>query len=180
MLAAYVVVASSEGSNSSQDPHVLAVSDVSVALTDKLQDACRRTLPVFMVPSAWVLMNALPLNANSKVDRKRLPKPAGKQAIKSRVPDSELQTLTRAILAVYRQVLGQADLQADDDFFESGGSSLLLMPLLSRLRLSVSPQVTVEMLFQSRSALALSAAVTKEVAAGRMSLSLPCRGPSLG
>ena len=83
-----------------------------------------------MVPGAFVVMDALPLDSNGKVDRRALPEPdRGAQGhfIAPRTP------LEEQVATVWADVLGVGAVGAEDDFFELGGHSLLATQIVSRL-----------------------------------------------
>jgi hypothetical protein len=94
--------------------------------------AAGRALPDYMVPSAIVVLGALPLNANGKVDRKALPA-AGicERDLAYEAPQGELE---EALAAIWAEVLGVPRVGRNDNFFELGGHSLLAMRLLERVR----------------------------------------------
>jgi amino acid adenylation domain-containing protein len=98
----------------------------------ELRDALRATLPDYMVPTAWVLMDALPLTPNGKVDRKALPAPEpGRGGAASYVaPRDEVEA---AIAAAWEELLKTSPVGVTDDFFELGGSSLLSVRLVDRV-----------------------------------------------
>ncbi|RBQ14670.1 non-ribosomal peptide synthetase [Spongiactinospora rosea] len=102
----------------------------------RLRSHLAAALPAYMVPNAFITLPRLPLTANGKVDRGRLPAPdapAGRDT--GRTPprtDPE-----RAVHAVWADVLEQADAGIDDDFFDLGGHSLLAIKVVERLRRSV-------------------------------------------
>ncbi|MGW5735027.1 MULTISPECIES: amino acid adenylation domain-containing protein [Streptomyces] len=119
-LVAYVVV----------DPAQASRTDELVAA---LRDATAARLPAFMVPSAFVPLEALPLTAHGKVDRRALPAPdfAGKAA------GREARTATEALLCgLFAEVLGLERVGVTDSFFELGGDSISSMQLSSRARRS--------------------------------------------
>ncbi len=102
-----------------------------------LRAALRERLPEFMVPTAWRLLDALPLTANGKVDRRALSQLAGDSGeagaaelgyLAPRGPVEEM------VAAIFAEVLGLERVGAHDDFFALGGQSLLATRVVSRLR----------------------------------------------
>nr|BFE75851.1 hypothetical protein GCM10020092_091520 [Actinoplanes digitatis] len=104
------------------DRHLIgyAVTDRATA-PDELREWCADRLPEYMVPSAVVLLDAFPLTANGKVDRRALPAPVLAGAI-SRAPRTPAEA---ALCEVFATVLGLAAVGAEDDFFALGGDSIV-------------------------------------------------------
>ncbi|HYO12189.1 MAG TPA: non-ribosomal peptide synthase/polyketide synthase [Thermoanaerobaculia bacterium] len=112
----------------------------------ELRTALQQTLPDYMVPWTFVTLETLPLTANGKVDRWTLPAPQDAGSGGAYVaPRNELE---RAVSAVWREVLGVARIGVHDNFFESGGSSLLIAKLHSRLKSTLGVDVPVMELFR--------------------------------
>jgi amino acid adenylation domain-containing protein len=117
--------------------------------TRVLREYLRERMPAAMVPSAFVAVEALPLNANGKVDRRALPEP-GRRAFATAdyaVPTNELET---ELVSVWTQVLRQDTVGIDDDFFDLGGHSLLAVQLTQQVKWTLGHRMTIPMLFRCR------------------------------
>ena len=111
----------------------------------ELRDHLRERLPEYMVPAALVLLDALPLNANGKVDRRALPAPG----FTAEAEFAEPRTPTEELLAgIFAEVLGAARVGLDDGFFELGGHSLLATRVVSRIRQSLGIELPLRALFE--------------------------------
>ncbi|GAA1388728.1 hypothetical protein GCM10009639_15570 [Kitasatospora putterlickiae] len=114
------------------------------------------TLPGYMVPSAVVVLPALPLNANGKVDRRALPAPELGSDATGRAPRDERE---RALCALFGELLGLDDVTVDDDFFALGGHSLLATRLVGRVRAELGAELAIGDLFQAPTVAALAARI---------------------
>lgn len=107
---------------------LLLDDDVRLSI-DGLRNSLRAMLPAYMVPQHFVEIDTLPLTGSGKVDRARLPAPeAGPRNILPLATDTE-----RRIAAVWQELLGVAEISADDNFFDLGGHSLLSMRVIARI-----------------------------------------------
>ncbi|MFG2089020.1 amino acid adenylation domain-containing protein [Spirillospora sp. NPDC048824] len=117
--------------------HVVAEPGAGPAAA-ALRSHLDRALPRHMVPGRYRLLPRLPLSRNGKVDRKALAVPSAEPTGSlptSPEPSAEPATeLERTVAGVWRDVLGDPGLGADDDFFQSGGHSLAAIKALTRLR----------------------------------------------
>ncbi|HVK98394.1 MAG TPA: amino acid adenylation domain-containing protein, partial [Dongiaceae bacterium] len=125
--------------------------------TAQLRTALAAVLPDYMVPRAIVVLDALPLNANGKVDRKALPEPAyeGEREYVSPLGDVEI-----ALAAIWSEILGVERIGRHDNFFELGGDSILSLKVVARAR-ARGLQLTPRQLFEHQS-LAAAASVSHE------------------
>ncbi|MGY4275178.1 non-ribosomal peptide synthase/polyketide synthase [Streptomyces sp. M18.1] len=141
-LVAYVVAA--EGRAGEADP-------------DALRAFARQALPDYMVPSAFVVLDALPLTVNGKLDRKALPAPdyaAASTGRAARTPAEEL------LCTLFAEVLGLSAVGIDDGFFDLGGDSILSIQLVSRARAAGLP-LAVRDVFEYQSTAELAAALAE-------------------
>ena len=115
---------------------------------DHLRTFLRARLPEHLVPNALVIMDALPLNPNGKIDRARLPDPR----TADRLHDQPATETEEAIARIWSAVLKieQSALGRDHDFFDLGGHSLLLTQVASRLRTELEVEVPLRSLFGVR------------------------------
>ncbi|MET9546762.1 amino acid adenylation domain-containing protein [Streptomyces sp. NPDC006627] len=88
-------------------------------------------LPAYMIPASWLVLDAMPLTPNGKLDRKALPKPAAVEQDTTRGPRDERE---RILCGIFGEVLGQPAVGIDEDFFALGGDSIRSIQVVSRAR----------------------------------------------
>lgn len=115
---------------------------------DALREELRRVLPEYMVPAAVEWMDALPLNANGKVDRAALPK-ADRSAARRAAMVPPSTPIEREIAAIWCELLNVEQIGIGDNFFDHGGHSLLLVQMKSRLDARYARTISVVELFQN-------------------------------
>ncbi|MCP3138672.1 non-ribosomal peptide synthetase [Pyxidicoccus xibeiensis] len=115
-----------------------------------LREALGQRLPAFMVPSRLVVLGALPLNANGKVDRKALATRALPVPSREDVGGEPPQGPMEALLAgLFRQLLGVDEISRDADFFSLGGHSLSATRLVARVRQELGVELPLSAFFAS-------------------------------
>ncbi len=138
-LVAYVVPATV-----GQPPSITAV-----------RDFLQQRLPEYMVPAAFVFLEAMPLTSNGKVDRKALPTPNGALVATSEyvAPHDELE---QRLAALWSELLRVERVGLHDNFFNLGGHSLLATQVVSRIRSSFAVELSLQEFFETPTVAGLS------------------------
>ncbi|MEU7856250.1 amino acid adenylation domain-containing protein [Nonomuraea sp. NPDC049141] len=135
--------------------HELVAYIVGTATEQEAHAHLRRFLPDYMIPTAWVFLDELPLTGNGKVDRAALPDPVREP--RSITPPG---TATELLLAeLWQDVLDAGPIGADDDFLALGGQSLLAMRIAARACERLGKPVEPRMLFEHPTLAALARAI---------------------
>ncbi|MFH0518630.1 amino acid adenylation domain-containing protein [Streptomyces sp. M41] len=149
--------------------YVTAAADGPAPDPAALRALAAERLPEYMVPSAVVVLDAFPLTANGKVDRRALPAPdlSGLTSAGARAPrDAREEILT----GIFADVLGLPSAGSDDDFFSLGGHSLLAARVIARVRQALGAECGIRDIFESRTAAALAERLAERGASGRPAL----------
>jgi len=119
----------------------------------ELRDFLRTKLPDVMVPTAWVVLDALPLTPRGKVDRRALPAPP--PVVTSReAPEGQAE---RTVARLWSEILGIGAVGRDDNFFDLGGHSLALAAVHERLQAELGVRLPLVTLFESTTVRTLAA-----------------------
>lgn len=103
-------------------------------LIPSLQATLKAGLPDYMLPAAFVLLHALPLTSNGKIDQQALPPPDSSRPVLKAVYVAPSSPIEQAVAEVWSQLLGLESLGIHDNFFDVGGHSLLATQVIYRLR----------------------------------------------
>jgi amino acid adenylation domain-containing protein len=128
---------------------------------NELRRFLRERLPEYMIPSHFMTLDALPLTPNGKVDRRALPAPASladeptRNFVAPRTPTEEV------LAGIWAQVTGSSEVSIDDNFFDSGGDSLLATQLISRVRSAFRTELPLQNLFEFPTVAGLAARIER-------------------
>lgn len=154
--AAVVVRPSPDG-----DRHLVAylVTDGTIPPRD-LREFLKDKLPEYMVPSAFVTLDALPLTTNGKLNRRALPEPEaqGTAAETSMEPADDVE---RQLLRIWQEVLAVSSIGPRDNFFDVGGHSLLAVRLFARIQAEMGTTLPLATLFQAPTVQGLAALIRR-------------------
>ena len=101
---------------------------------EQLREFLLQQLPQYMMPSAFVLLDALPITANGKIDVRALPSPEEQQGKQKRDYIAPRNPEEEKLVAIWSEVLKIEQISVHDNFFELGGHSLLATQIISRIR----------------------------------------------
>ncbi|MCP2253723.1 non-ribosomal peptide synthase domain TIGR01720/amino acid adenylation domain-containing protein [Prauserella aidingensis] len=133
----------------------------SESLTEALRAHSEAQLPGYMTPGTFITLDALPLTTNGKLDHAALPTPG--HTATGREPCTRTEQL---LASLFGEVLGVADIGADDDFFALGGHSLLATKLVGHLRSVAGVDVPMRAVFDAPTVAELAAHVDVHGAGG--------------
>ena len=126
--------------------YVVPASGADASLRQQMQDRLSGLLPGYMLPTAYVLLEALPLTPNGKIDRRALPMP-GDAAGQDRDIVAPRNEIEQAIAGIWQDALGVRQIGVTDSFFDLGGQSLIAASLLSTLRQSFKVKLPMRVFF---------------------------------
>jgi amino acid adenylation domain-containing protein len=126
-----------------------------------LQDSIRQKLPDYMVPSAFVFLEALPLALNGKVDRMTLPPPGKARPAIATAYVAPRSPIEEQLARIWEKILSVESVGVHDNFFDVGGHSLAATRIVSEVIKQFGVQVPLQFLFESPTIAAMAAVVTE-------------------
>ncbi|HEY7167532.1 MAG TPA: non-ribosomal peptide synthase/polyketide synthase, partial [Candidatus Binatia bacterium] len=121
-------------------------TDISAA---ELRDFLSKKLPEYMIPSVFVFVEALPLTVNGKVNRRALPPPNGSRPDLVRIYEGPRTPMEEILANIWAEVLKVNELGIHDNFFESGGHSLIATQAISRMNRVFQIEVPLRTMFET-------------------------------
>jgi amino acid adenylation domain-containing protein/non-ribosomal peptide synthase protein (TIGR01720 family) len=163
---AEVIVREDEHGTAQLHGYVVPKAGETVA-TEGLRQALAQALPDYMVPAEIMRLEALPLTANGKIDRKALPEPAARDGRDYAAPQGEVE---QALAEIWEQVLRTERVGRHDNFFELGGDSILTLQIIARAR-KRGMRFTPKQLMERQTVAAVAAVATQD--AGKPAVAQP-------
>jgi amino acid adenylation domain-containing protein len=145
-----------------------------------LRNYLKEKLPPYMIPAHFLLLDALPLTANGKVNRKNLLALSWKQEEQQEGKQIKLllSPIEELVLQCWRQVLQQEQLEIHEDFFEVGGHSLLATQVVAHLQQTMGIEIPLRTLFEAPTVAEFAAWLTQQLRQGqRLSAPAIVSGP---
>jgi amino acid adenylation domain-containing protein len=140
----------------------------------ELRRHVRERLPEYMVPSAFVLLEAMPLTPNGKVDRRALPEPEAGAGEEER-GGGPRTALEEVVSGIWCEVLGVEWVGVEENFFDLGGHSLLVTQVVSRVRAALGTQVALRVMFEAPTVAGMAQAIDTAMKAARGILPPPIK-----
>jgi amino acid adenylation domain-containing protein len=154
-----VVVVRGESEAKRLVAYVVGEADEEMKVSE-LRDHLRAKLPEYMVPSAFVVLEELPLTVNGKVDRRALPEPAAESVEGYVAPRTAVEEM---IAGIWESLLPVERVGIHDNFFDLGGHSLLATQVASRVREAFQVEVPLRTFFECPTVAALTLAIVRSL-----------------
>jgi natural product biosynthesis luciferase-like monooxygenase protein len=131
----------------------------AAALVPALRQHLRSALPEYMIPSAFVTLEALPLTPNGKLDRQALPLPDGARRETDTPFIPPATEVERRLAAIFQELLGTNEIGVDDNFFDLGANSLMMVRVVEKIRSEMGLKMSLVRVFQFPTLGSLAAAI---------------------
>jgi amino acid adenylation domain-containing protein len=166
-LVAYIIGQETAQSTDAAGTQVEAIEAEAIEV-NQLRAYLKERLPYYMVPSAFVTLEEMPLTPNGKVNRKALPAP-GSEGLAENEYVAPRDTLEMELTKIWQGILGLKNISIKDDFFELGGHSLLAVRLFAQIGKVIDIELPLSTLFQASTIEQLAAVLRMKSGALRVS-----------
>ena len=136
----------------------------SLLTSADLQSYLKDKLPEHMIPSAFVILDTLPLLPNGKVNRRELPAPNNSRFDANRVYVAPRNPVEEELAAMWSEILGVEGIGVEDNFFMMGGHSLLATQAISRIREAFHVQLPLRSIFETPTVAGLGEKIVENIA----------------
>jgi amino acid adenylation domain-containing protein len=160
-----VVVAHENGHGNQKLTAYVVPAQAAALSTAELREFLRQKLPEYMVPSAFVTLEALPLTASGKLNRRALPSPDHSEPNRtacSTGPQAAQTPLEQTLARIWSNLLEVKTINVNDNFFELGGHSLLAVRLFAQIENRLGKRLPLATLFQAPTIAELAAVIEKD------------------
>ncbi len=136
------------------------------SMSVELQRFLREKLPAYMIPTAFVQLDAVPLTPNGKVDRRELPMPANFESDSHTACVAPQTKVEQMIASLWREVLSVERISIHDNFFDLGGNSLMMVEIYNKLREALNREISLIEMFKNPTISTLAAHLSSNHNAG--------------
>lgn len=157
-----VVLAREEQSGDKQLVAYIVPEQEQTPTTSELRNYLKEQLPEYMVPSVFMLLKVMPLTPNGKVDRLALPAPDGLRPSLAATYEAPRSEMERAITTIWQEVLNLEKVGVNDNFFDLGGHSLLMVQVHQRLLESLKQDISLVEMFEYPTISALAKSLSQQ------------------
>ncbi|MEH2121095.1 amino acid adenylation domain-containing protein [Nostoc sp.] len=160
-----VIVREDSGDSQRLVAYVVPQKEQTLTVTE-LRYFLESKLPNYMVPAAFMVLEALPLTPNGKVDRKALPAPNARQLLSESDLTAPCTAIEEILAGIWAQILGLEEVGIHDNFFTLGGHSLLATQVISQVRKVFQQELSLRRLFEQPTIAGLAKDIEKATKAG--------------
>ncbi len=159
---ASAVTAAEDRSGARLVAYLVAADQREPPPSDELRAFAAAQLPAYMIPTVWVLLDALPRTPNGKVDLNALPDPQFDRATQTGELVAARTASERQLVAIWREILSVEEIGTNDNFFALGGHSLLAVRLFAQIEDQLGVRLPLATLFQSATIAELARVIDQE------------------
>jgi amino acid adenylation domain-containing protein len=160
-LVAYVVEGSGVRDQGSEEASTEHLTPDPRSLIPVLRDFLAERLPAYMIPAAFVLLDALPTTPNGKIDRAALPAPGHARSAPEDTFVAPRTGVEQEVASIWSELLGVERVGVNDNFFALGGHSLLMTQVVSRIWAALDVEMPIQSFFQDPTVAGLALKITQ-------------------